>query len=828
MNPTDDRQLAAGAGEAGGPAPAADPAVPADERDLPDRSVPWPEEMVEEAPAAQLAPLARREWLVTNSLGGYASGTLAGIPTRRYHGLLVAALPAPVGRMLMLGQLSEVLRLPNGLIVRLGGDGLGGPGIEPPGAGHLREFRLEAGLPIWRYEVGDYAVEKRVFLAHLQNTVHVLYRLHRGPEAVRLEIHPTVHFRPHDSPVSTPLGTPYVLTVTDGRYELASSWPALPPLRLWLAGAEPTFTVAGRLISGVSYEVEERRGYESVGDLWCPGFFAADLAVAAAGEAGQEASLIASTESWETLRALRPREALAAEIERRERLLATADPRAREGTPAELTLAADQFVVAPPRSEDAARARAAGDEARSVVAGYHWFTDWGRDTMIGLEGLALVTGRHIEAGYILRTFARHVHDGLIPNLFPEGGREGLYNTADASLWFFHALDRYLAATGDRDTLELLLPVLLDILDHHLTGTLFGIGMDPDDGLLRQGAPGYQLTWMDAKVGDWVVTPRRGKAVEINALWYNALCLLQGWLTPGGGEGGKADIGAAGGGEGGKRDAGGPGAGAAPDAHAAAPDADAAATDAHAAAPDADAAAPDADAAAPDADAAARAARAERIGHLARRVHESFNRRFWYAAGGYLYDVVDGEHGDDAACRPNQVFALSLPHPVLVPERWQPVFETVRQRLLTPLGLRSLAPGEPEYKPTYDGDLRARDAAYHQGTVWAWLIGPFADAWLRVHPGDLAGAHALLRGFVPHLGEGCLGTIAEIFDAEAPWTPRGCVAQAWSVAEVLRAWIATTPSRPQAAAAAPEPAAAALPATPIAPTASAVDLPPPQE
>jgi glycogen debranching enzyme len=775
MNPTDDRQPAARAAGAGGPAPAADPAEPADERDLPDRSVPWPEEMVEEAPAAQPAPLARREWLVTNSLGGYASGTLAGIPTRRYHGLLVAALPAPVGRMLMLGQLSEVLRLPNGLIVRLGGDGLGGPGIEPPGAGHLREFRLEAGLPIWRYEVGDYAVEKRVFLAHLQNTVHVLYRLRRGPDAVRLEVHPTVHFRPHDAPVSTPLGAPYVLTVTDGRYELASSWPALPPLRWWLAGAEPTFTVAGRVISGVRYEVEEKRGYESVGDLWCPGFFAADLAPrsagavrdagaagdagAAAGDAGEEASLIASTESWETLRALRPREVLAAEIERRERLLAMADPRAQEGTPAELALAADQFVIAPLRSEDAARAHAAGDEARSIIAGYHWFTDWGRDTMISLEGLTLATGRHVEAGYILRTFARRVRDGLIPNLFPEGGREGLYHTADASLWFFHALDRYLAATGDRDTLDQLLPVLLDILDHHVAGTRFGIGMDPGDGLLRQGAPGYQLTWMDAKVGDWVVTPRRGKAVEINALWYNALRLLEGWLAAGGGDGGKFAT----------RD---PAVGATPDTER-----------------------------------ARSAARATQIGELARRARESFNRRFWYAAGGYLYDVVDGEHGDDASCRPNQVFALSLPHPVLAPERWRPVFETVRQRLLTPVGLRSLAPGEPDFKPTYDGDLRARDAAYHQGTVWAWLIGPFADAWLRVHPGDLAGAHALLQGFVPHLGEGCLGTIAEIFDAEQPWTPRGCVAQAWSVAEVLRAWIATVPARPRAAAAA-EPAAAA--------------------
>ncbi len=735
--------------------------------DRPDRSMPWPEPDMEPAPVAQPEALVRREWLVTNGLGGYASGTLSGIATRRYHGLLVAALPAPVGRMLMLGQLSEVLRLPSGLIVRLGGDRLGGAAFEPPGAGHLREFRLEAGLPIWRYEVGDYAVEKRVFLAHLQNTAHVLYRLCAGPEAVRLEIHPTVHFRPHDAPVSTPLGTPYVLTAADGRYELASAWPALPPLRLWLAGAEPTFTVAGRRIPGVHYELEARRGYEASGELWCPGFFGADLA------AGEEAALIASTDPWETLLALRPREALAAETERRERLVAQADPRARAGTPAELALAADQFVIAPGRSEDAARAHAAGDEPRSVIAGYHWFTDWGRDTMISLEGLTLATGRHAEAGYILRTFARHVRDGLIPNLFPEGGREGRYHTADASLWFFHALDRYLAATGDEATLWLLLPVLVDIVEHHVAGTRFGIRVDPEDGLLHQGAEGYQLTWMDAKVDDWVVTPRRGKAVEINALWYNALCLLEGWLRR------EAAAGAAAAGEAAGESAAAAGHGAVPGA----------------------------------------AGRAERIGALARRARESFNRRFWYAAGGHLYDVVDGEHGDDPACRPNQVFAISLPHPVLARERWLPVFDTIRRRLLTPVGLRSLAPGEPDYKPTYDGDLRARDAAYHQGTIWAWLIGPFVDARLRLFPDDPAGAHALLAAFVPHLGEGCLGSIAEIFDAEAPWTPRGCVAQAWSVAEVLRAWIATAPAAPAAAAAAaagPEAAAALAGAAAIAP------------
>jgi predicted glycogen debranching enzyme len=647
----------------------------------------------EPLPAARLT----REWLVTNGLGGYAAGTFSGVATRRYHGTLIAALPAPLGRTLMLGQLTEVLRLPDGTIVPLGGE-----------SGHLGELRLESGLPVWRYAAHGYVLEKRVFLGHLQNTAYVLYRLAEGTGIVRLEMHPTLHFRGHDEPVSKPLAEPFVFTHVGDRYEICGSDPRLPSLRMAIQGANPTFTLAGRRITEVSYEVEKRRGYDWSGDLWSPGFFGADLA---ADEA--EVALIASVESWETMRALSPREALAAELERRERLAGMAGDEE-----AALALAADSFVVTPGRAEDAARARAAGDEARSIIAGYHWFTDWGRDTMISLEGLTLTTGRHLEAGYILRTFARHVRDGLIPNLFPEGDREGLYHTADATLWFFHALHRYIEVTGDRVTLDLLLPTLLDIVDHHLQGTRFGIGVDPEDGLLKQGAEGYQLTWMDAKVDGWVVTPRRGKAVEINALWYNALMLLEGWLRE-----------------------------RSPDT-------------------------------------------AQKIAEHAERARESFNRRFWYEAGGYLYDVVDGEGLDDSACRPNQVFAISLPHPVLAPEHWEPVMRVVRERLLTPVGLRSLAPGHPDYTPIYDGDLRSRDAAYHQGTVWGWLIGPFVDAWLRVHPEDRQGARAALQGFLPHLGEACLGSISEIFDAEEPYTPRGCVAQAWSVAEVLRCWVKT--------------------------------------
>jgi predicted glycogen debranching enzyme len=341
--------------------------------------------------------------------------------------------------------------------------------------------------------------------------------------------------------------------------------------------------------------------------------------------------------------------------------------------------------------------------------------------MIALEGLTLVTGRHLEAGYILRTFGDYVRDGLIPNMFPEGDNEGLYHTADATLWFFHAIDRYLEASADDATLRLLLPKLLAIVDNHLAGTRFGIAVDPKDGLLRQGEAGYQLTWMDAKVGDWVVTPRRGKAVEINALWYNALRLLERWLA----------------------------ADAQPDL-------------------------------------------AGLMAEHAERAYAAFNDRFWCGDGGYLYDVVDGETGDDPACRPNQLFAISLRHPVLAPDRWAAVVETVRARLLTPVGLRSLDPGHPDYKARYYGDLRARDAAYHQGTVWAWLIGPFVDAWLRVNPADRHAARRLLEAFGPHLSDAGVGSISEIFDAEAPFAPRGCIAQAWSVAEVLRAWLMTEP------------------------------------
>ena len=661
--------------------------------------------------------LLGREWLVTNGLGGYASGTLAGVATRRYHGLLVAALPAPLGRMMMLDHVAERLHLPDGRVVHLGCDR-----DSVLSGGHLAGFRLEGGLPVWRYEVEELVIERRVVLPHLQNTVHITYTLLAGEGELRLDLCPSMHIRPHDHGVGEPLHMPYTVTACGSRYEVSAA-PELPVLRMLLFGRQGLLTMDGGSTREAIYRLEAERGYDARGTLWSPGYFSARLSLEEGLDA-TSATLCASAESWETILALDPVAALETEHDRRVHLLEAAPAAAREGVGAELLLAADQFLITPAgRAEEAARARAAGDEARTVIAGYHWFTDWGRDTMISLEGLTLATGRAHEGGSILRTFAHYVRDGLLPNLFPEGEREGLYHTVDATLWFFHALDRYVEATGDRLTLRHLMPVLVDIVDHHLRGTRFHIGVDPEDGLLRQGAEGYQLTWMDAKVEDWVVTPRRGKAVEVNALWHNALSLLAGWLE----REGEGEL----------------------------------------------------------------KARAGDIAARAEQARESFNQRFWYQDGGYLYDVVDGEHGNDPACRPNQLLAISLPHPVLERSRWEPVVDTVRSRLLTPVGLRSLAPGHAAYEARYFGDLRARDAAYHQGTVWAWLIGPFIDAWLAVHPDDPHGARRFLSGFERHLSAACVGSISEIFDAEKPFAPRGCVAQAWSVAEVLRCWIKTS-------------------------------------
>jgi predicted glycogen debranching enzyme len=636
--------------------------------------------------------LVEHEWIIANGLGGYSSGTIWGVVTRRYHGVLVAALPNPLGRVIMLNALDD------GLDIK-----------------QLAEFRIESGMPIWRFEFDDAVIEKRVIMPYRQNTVMVQYRLD-GERSRELRLTPAVHFRGYEAAVTEPLHEDYTFASDGTHFQLVSAagqQAGLPKLRFAIEGLA-TFAMQEARREQVLYPVEEARGYRGHGALWSPGSFVIEL------QPGRAAALVASTEDVDVMGALTADEAIEMELERKRRLIIAAAEPARHGPGPQLVVAADQFLIRPVgRVRDTTRAAAVGDQVRTVIAGYHWFTDWGRDTMISFEGLTLTAGRHREAGFILRTFAQYVRDGLIPNFFPDGNDEGLYHTADATLWFFHALQRYVDVTEYWELVERVLPVMRGIAEMHLRGTRFGIGVDPKDGLLRQGEDGYQLTWMDAKVDGWVVTPRRGKAVEINALWYNALCLLSQW---------ESDLG--------------------------------------------------------------EQSAARRFADEAKRMRESFNRRFWCEDARHLFDVVDGPDGDDPACRPNQIFSISLPNPVLDESRWQPVMDVVQRKLLTPVGLRSLSPDHPDYKAKYFGDLRTRDAAYHQGTVWGWLIGPWIDAWLKLHPDDRAGARRFLDGLIAHLPEFGVGSIAEIFDAEPPYTPRGCVAQAWSVGEVLRCWVKT--------------------------------------
>jgi glycogen debranching enzyme len=527
-----------------------------------------------------------------------------------------------------------------------------------------------------------------------------------GPADARLECRLLLDLRHPDEPVPD-LAT---RTAVSGDRLHVGGIDQTPAVRISAHGGEVAYDLVPHDDLLIEMIEERDRGYQHLARAGTAGPIL--LAPDADGIAGLTLTIEPESDDPEPS----PVERWRAELDRRVGLLRRAGPL---GDPfaAQLVLAADQFIVAPVAHEG--RPADADDAAeRTVIAGYHWFTDWGRDTMIGLEGLTLATGRADEAREILRLFARHAREGLIPNLFPEGQREALYHTADSTLWYFHALDRYVARTGDRTLLAELLPLLGDVLEHHRAGTRFGIGVDPSDGLLRQGEGGYQLTWMDAKVDDWVVTPRRGKAVEINALWHNALSLMAEWLAD-------TDPG-----------------------------------------------------------------EAARAREDAERMRASFNRRFWNAQTGLLFDVVDGEDGDDPACRPNQIFAVSLPHPVLDPSRWRAVVDAVGGRLLTPLGLRTLDPDDAAYRPRYFGDLRARDAAYHQGTAWPWLMGAYVDALLRIEP-DPDAARRVLAAFDPHLDEAGVGSISEIVDASVPHVPRGCIAQAWSVAEILRAWMKTS-------------------------------------
>jgi predicted glycogen debranching enzyme len=659
------------------------------------------------------AALRSREWLVTNGIGGYASGTLLGVATRRFHGLLVANLAEPKGRFMTLARLDEEL-VCGGERYALGGAERADERLDTTAHRWLRSFRFERLMAQWELECGGRRFEKTIVMPHGRNVVCVRYRL-LGGDPLQLRLRPHAAFRRQDAPLVRAL-PPFRLVIAGGRHTLEQIDSPLA-LRFGMGPGPGVFVADERVDSDVLYRVERDRGYEHLESLFSPGYFHVELTRERA------ATFVASTEDWHSLE-IDGDEAVEAETRRCERLVAAAPPAARAGVAAQLVLAADQFVILPgSRPEESVLAGAAGEQARTVIAGYHWFGDWGRDTMISLEGLTLCTGRHAEAEAILRTFSHYVHDGLLPNLFPEGAREALYHTVDATLWYFHAIDRFVQATGRFELVEELWPILAGIVEHHVHGTRFGIGVDHADGLLREGAPDLPLTWMDARMEGWVVTPRRGKPVEIQALWANALALMADW--------------------------------------------------------------------------------GERLGRVAEpyrrraaQARASFNARFWNARAGCLYDVVDGEAGDDPAIRPNQVFAISLRYPVLDEARWRPTLARVREALLTPVGLRTLSPEHPQYCRRYFGDLRARDGAYHQGTVWPWLLGHFVEAWLRAF-GDRPAARAMLDALPQHLREAGIGSVSEIFDAEPPYEPRGCIAQAWSVAEVLRAWLLTEEPAAQA-------------------------------
>lgn len=639
--------------------------------------------------------LLYNEWLLANGLGGYACGSISCTPMRKYHSLLNAALSNPYGRTIMLNFVADTVVLGDKTEIHL--SKLRNQQSEAVDTLIPFEFKLENGLPVWLYDIQGVIIEKSLLLIHRQNTLHMSYKLKSSHEGIEIKWRPFFHFRANEEPVNIEIpNEAYTVHAKDFQYEIEC--PGFPQLKLYNFANTP-FIINPEVASNVFYEIEAERGYASIGSLKSPGFYSTPLVPK------ERVTFVASTEDWNAIYALTPQDAWITENLRKKSLLKTSGACCKTPFTAKLILAADQFLITPnTRFDDMIRLKALGEEIRTVIAGYPWFTDWGRDTMISFEGLTLTTGRFRDAYSILHTFAHYIQEGLIPNMFPDGENKGVYNTADATLWFFHAIDRYISITGDEDILEFLLPRLESIIHYHINGTRFGIVMD-SDGLLIQGHPGVQLTWMDAKVGDWVVTPRRGKAVEINALWYNALKLYEKWTHK-----------------------------------------------------------------APD---------------LSQKCYDSFNQKFWFEEGKYLYDVIEGEGGNDPAIRPNQVFSISLPNPVLDSMHWKSVIDCVQIELYTPVGLRTLSPAHPDYKETYHGDLRTRDAAYHQGSVWPWLLGPFIDAWLKVYPTDFEKSNAMLLELESHLNSNCLGTIGEIFDACPPYKARGCFAQAWSVAEVLR-------------------------------------------
>lgn len=676
-----------------------------------------------------LALAESREWLVTNGIGGYASGTIANLLTRRYHGLLIAALKPPLGRTLMLAKLDETAVYSDRaypLYTNRWTDGT----VEPCGYKYIERFHLEGTTPVWRFACADAILEKRIWMHPGVNTTYIQYRLCHASQPLTLAVKALVNYRDYHH--TTRAGDWQMSVDASDRGINVRAFPVATPLYLRINTA-PDMSLRVSLPAynwhyGFDLTVEKYRGLNHHEDHLHAATFHATL------EPGTVLTLVASTErnpDGDGEASLNLRRTYEAQLLDRFAHVVEST-RVTAGKPPitwvnQLVLAADQFIVDRPLPEE--------PEGKTIIAGYPWFSDWGRDTMIALPGLTLCTGRPEVARSILRTFARYVDRGMLPNRFPDAGDKPEYNTVDATLWYFEAIRAYWEATGDEELLRQLWPVLVEIIDWHQRGTRYNIHLDPDDGLIYAGGPGLQLTWMDAKIDDWVVTPRTGKPIEISALWYNAIQAMVIF--------------------------------------------------------------------------------AQRLGQphveyerLAEQTAKGFSR-FWNQEAGYCYDVLDGPHGYETYLRPNQIFALSLPiapwqtlgeggahsqlahryPPLLTPTQEQAVVDACARQLLTSHGLRSLAPKHPQYQGIYGGEPLKRDSAYHQGTVWGWLLGSFALAHLRVY-NNPAQARELLEPMADHLWSHGVGSLSEIFDGDAPMQPRGCIAQAWTVAEVLRAWLIT--------------------------------------
>jgi len=646
----------------------------------------------------QLELAEGREWLVTNGIGGYAAGSVAGLLTRCYHGLLVAALNPPLGRTLMLSKLDDVVLYGDRyypLHTNRWADGA----VGPHGYRQLEYFELDGSIPMWQYACADALLEKRIWMQPGANTTYIHYQLLRATQPFSLSMKALVNYRDYHSRTQGQGWQMTIASVDQG--VLISAFPEAVPLILMSERAE--LMPNHDWYYGFDLAAERERGLNDRDDHLHAVTIQATLNV------GETLTIVASTDPKPSLQgdaALKVRRTYDQKLIGLWRSNRPVETRESSEFPCRLAIAADQFIVN--------RASAEDPSGKTIIAGYPWFSDWGRDTMISLPGLTLETGRPEIARSILRTFARHVDQGMIPNRFPDAGETPEYNTVDATLWYFNALSVYYDATEDNDLIHELFPVLADIIDWHCRGTRFNIHLDSADGLLYAGEAGVQLTWMDAKVEDWVVTPRIGKPVEVNALWYNALRTI--------------------------------------------------------------------------------AKLARRIGKphqeyeaIADRALARFSR-FWNGDLGYCYDVLDGVDGDDASLRPNQIFAVSLPDSPLSPIQQKAVVDTCGRSLLTSHGLRSLAVDYSQYQGKYIGSPLQRDGAYHQGTVWGWLLGPFVQAHLRVYSNP-AVARSFLKPMISHLSAYGLGSLSEIFDGDAPFVPRGCFAQAWTVAEVLRAWMA---------------------------------------